>query len=266
MTSGNVSRLAFADPPVVSVSLTVFFEPVESLQASHLSSLRERWKDHYPNLAELPPLRPRNRGGNEAALVPLGAWPCPYVMFSSEDDQSSIAIQSDRFIRSWSFRADEEVVATYPGFEEIRKDLVEHFEQFKETLRAELGQEVAITGSECDYLNLLDNEMPPEQLMVGVTTKWATPVEPPVASAITYGGVRLHLCEADELEGCSVTLRLDVDSDGPMLGIESAFELSDDDGAADVDLGGLDRAHEKLIETFLEYTSNEMQERWGRQA
>jgi uncharacterized protein (TIGR04255 family) len=266
VNSENGSRLEFADPPVVSVSLTVFFEPVESLQASHLSSLRERWKDHYPNLAELPPLRPRNRGGNEAALVPLGAWPCPYVMFSSEDDQSSIAIQSDRFIRSWSFKADEKAVATYPGFEKIREDLVQHFEHFKETLRAELDQNVVITGSECDYLNLLDNEMPPEQLMVGVTTKWAAPVDTTASSGITYGGVRLHLCDTDELEGCSVTLRLDVDSDGPMLGIESAFELADDDAVADVDLGGLDRAHEKLIETFLEYTSNEMQKNWGRQA
>lgn len=266
MTADSVSRADFLQPPVVSVSLTVFFEPVESLQASHLSSLRERWKDHYPNLAELPPLRPRNRGGNEASLVPIGSWPCPYVMFSSEDDESSIAIQSDRFIRSWSFRADRAPSSAYPGFKEIRKDLVQHFEEFQRTLRAELSQELLITGSECDYLNLLDSEMPPEQLMVGVTTKWSATVDAPVSSAVTYGGVRLHLCDADELDGCSVTLRLDVDSDGPMLGIESAYELSDDGSDAAVELGGLDRAHEKLIYTFLEYTSDEMQNKWGRKA
>lgn len=265
MNSGTRPTLVFTDPPVVSVSLTVFFEPVESLQASHLSSLREQWKDHYPNLAELPPLRPRNRGGNEAALVPIGAWPCPYIMFSSEDDQSSIAIQSDRFIRFWSFSPAVTEPAIYPGFEEIRADLVEHFDQFRDTLRAELDQEIVLTGSECDYLNLL-KEMPAERLMVGITTKWATPVDTSTSTAITYGGVRLHLCDTDQLEGCAVTLRLDIDSDGPMLGIESALELTEAEAADDeLELGGLDRAHQKLIETFLEYTSDEMQKRWGRQ-
>jgi hypothetical protein len=265
VSSGTRPTPAFTDPPVVSVSLSVFFEPVESLQASHLSSLRERWKDHYPNLAELPPLRPRNRGGNEAALVPIGAWPCPYIMFSSEDDQSSIAIQSDRFIRFWSFRPDESRPVGYPGFDEIRADLVRHFDEFRDTIRLELDQEVVLTGSECDYLNLLDEEMPAEQLMVGVTTKWATPVDASTTTAVSYGGIRLHLCDTDELEGCSVTLRLDIDSDGPMLGIESGFELSDADDTPGVELGGLDRAHEKLIQTFLEYTSDDMQKRWGRQ-
>lgn len=265
MTSRAAAKLRFTDPPVVSVSLTVFFEPLERLQASHLSSLREQWKDHYPNLAELPPLRPRNRGGNEAALVPIGSWPCPYIMFSSEDDQSSIAIQSDRFIRSWSFRATETPVVTYPGFDTIREDLVRHFNQFKETVRTELDQKVTVTGSECDYLNLLDNEMTPEQLMVGVTTKWNLVASAPISSATTYGGVRLHLCAADALEGCSVTLQLDVDSDGPMLDIQSAFDISADDATADLDLGGLDLAHDKLIETFLEYTSVEMQSKWGRE-
>lgn len=266
MNMGNNSGLEFTDPPVVSVALTVYFEPLENLQASHLSSLREQWKDHYPHLAELPPLRPRNRGGNEAALVPLGSWPCPYVMFSSQDEQSFIAIQSDRFIRSWSFSANEDTVTVYPGFEQIREDLVQHFDEFKETVRAELDQEIVITGSECDYLNLLNDEMSFEQLMVGVTTKWSASIDTPVRSAVTYGGVRLHLCDSEELEGCSVTLRLDVDSDGPMLGIESALGLSESDAATELELGGLDRAHEKLIETFLDYTSNQMHDKWGRQA
>lgn len=264
MNSG--SRPAFTEPPVVSVSLTVFFEPVERLQASHLSSLRERWKNDYPNLAELPPLRARNRGGNEAALVPLGSWPCPYIMFSGQDDRSSIAIQNDRFIRSWSFRANEHAPEGYPGFEQIREDLVEHFDDFKKTLRDELNQEVVVTGSECDYLNVLETDMVFEQLLVGLTTKWSAPVAQPTTSAITYAGVRLHLCDDDGLDGCSVTLRLDVDSDGATLGIESEFEVPQDAETSVDELGGLDRAHEKLIETFLEYTNDDMHKRWGRQS
>lgn len=256
-------RLEFDRPPVVSVSLTVFFEPVNGLQASHLSSLRERWRDHYPNLAELPPLRPRNRGGDEATLVPIESWPCPYVMFSSDDDQSSIAIQGDRFIRSWSFNAEDAGDDLYPGYEVMRSDLAQHFDEFTKTIESELEQTVVITGSECDYLNLLDNDIPTESLMVGVMTKWSTDVEDPVSSALTYGGVRLHLCESPELEGCAVTLRLDVDRDAPTLGIDSAFELSENEGDV-VDLGGLDRAHEKLIDAFLDYTSDGMQVKWGK--
>jgi len=253
---------------VVSVSLTVYFEPIENLQASHLSSLREQWKGNYPNLAELPPLRPRNRGGNEAALFPIASWPCPYVMFSTEDDQESIAIQSDRFIRSWSFQADETESVTYPGFEQIRADLVEHFDEFKETVQAELDHDVVVTGSECDYINSLDDDLSPEQLMVGLTTKWSTAVNVSESPALTYGGVRLHLCNDPDLQGCSVTLRLDADrEDGPMLGITSSFDLAEnEDASIAIELGGLDRAHERLIETFLEYTSDEMHKKWGKQA
>lgn len=266
MAPVNVSSVAFTDPPVISVSLTVYFEPVEALQATHLSSLREAWRDDFPNVAELPPLRSRNRGGEEASLVPIGAWPCPYVMFTTAGDESSIAIQSDRFICSWAFPTGD-APSTYPGFQDIRARLVSHFTEFSETVRREVDRELTLTGSECDYLNLLDNNLSVEELMVGITTKWSTRVSHAVSAAVSYGGVRLHLCNDDDLLGCTVNIKLDVDNDddGPVLGISSFFDLPSEGEDADLPLGGLDRAHDRLIATFLEYTSDEMQQSWGRE-
>lgn len=185
-------------------------------------------------------------------------------MFSTDDDESSIAIQNDRFIRTWSF-ASGESQGSYPGFAHIRDDLASHFDEFVATLKSELDLDVVLTGSECDYTNVLD-DMPIAELMVGVTTRWSVKAEGATSASATYGGVRMHLCKDDDLEGCSVNLALDVDSDGAFLGIVSSFDLADQGEDAPVVLGGLDRAHDKLIATFVEYTSDEMHGRWGREA
>lgn len=260
----EVTRAAFEKPPVVSVSLTVYFEPIEALQVSHLSSLREAWRAEFPNVAELPPLRAWNRGGDEASLVPLGSWPCPYVMFTTPNDQGSIAIQNDRFICSWAFSSSD-APSSYPGFENIRARLESHFGEFMQTVSKELDRELVIVGSECDYLNALSS-MRAEELMVGVATKWRMHAEGPFSAAVSYGGVRLHLCDDAELDGCSVNISLDVDEDGPMLGISSSFQVPPKDDEEQTPLGGLDRAHDRLIQAFLEYTSGTMQEEWGRKA
>lgn len=252
------SIVEFERPPVQSVALTVYFEPIAGLQVSHFSSLREQWREKYPSTSELPPLRPRNRGGEETRLLPVGgSWPFPYLLFASENETSSIAIQGDRFERGWSFGdGDQE----YPGFEELSLELRTRLDEVRGVIEAETGETIKPVGSACIYLNKLP-EMTLLDTMVGFSTRWqlaATDIESPKT---TYAGVRLHLCNDDEMAGCAVTMSVDVDDDGTFLSIDSSYELQDDETD---ELGGLDTAHDMLIQKFIEYTSPEMQKQWRR--
>ncbi|TQK68274.1 uncharacterized protein (TIGR04255 family) [Nocardioides sp. SLBN-35] len=242
-----------------SVALTVYFEPISGLQVSHFSALRESWRNAYPSTSELPPLRPQNRGGEETRLLPVaGAWPFPYLLFSSKDETSSIALQNDRFSRGWVFNSDGD--DKYPGFDELSRDLRERLDEVRDVIKAETGETIKPVGSTCTYFNRLP-DMSLLETLVGFTSRWQVPVGEAESPKTTYAGARLHLCDDDDLDGCSVTMSVDVDDDGTYMSIESSYDLGDEQVD---DLGGLDRAHDMLIAKFIEYTSGTMHEQWGR--
>lgn len=255
----GAKSVRFDRPPVQAVELTVFFEEIDGLQVSHLSALREAWRREYPDSDELPPLRPHNRGGAEAAVQAIGrAWPFPYLMLSTPDGRGGVAIQNDRFTRSWAFTLEAD---KYPGFATLSADLESRLEIFAEHVRRETDQELTFTGASCMYNNRIDGYTA-EQMLVGIATRWSTKVEAESLRAM-YAGVRLHTCSDDALEGCYVNLALDVDGDGCFLIFESERDQRPDDD--NLRLAGLDIAHDQLIQKFVEFTSPAMQEEWGRQ-
>jgi hypothetical protein len=256
-------KVAFNTPPVRRVELTVYFKPIQGFQVSHLSSLREQWRVDYPNSAELPPVRPVNRGGEETKLLPIGsAWPLPYIVWSTEDEERAVGIQNDRFAISWGFSEKSE---QYPGFAALSAELERRLAELETVVKRETGVNLEILGSECGYLNELP-EMPVGELLVGVATKWVVDGSAAPAIPATYSGIRMHLCNDPALKNCVLDMALDLDDDGPFLSITSAFDLPEDAEGETLPLGGLRHAHDRLIETFLDFTSADMHEKWGRRA
>jgi uncharacterized protein (TIGR04255 family) len=248
----------FSDPPVRHVELTVYFKPIHALRVSHLSSLREAWKDDYPVVAELAPLRPRNRGGQEADVTPYReAWPFPYVMLSSKDDSRSVAFQNDRFVVTWAF---DETDASYPGFEKISAHLRDLLGQLRDVVSAETEQDLDLTRSECWYLNELP-DIPATELLVGVATRWHGSAGSSELPPSHYSGFRLHIDDEDH-PTCGAEISLDIDNDGASLIIASRFDVENDQAPDEV--AGLTIAHDLLIRQFLAFTSPEMQKAWGR--
>jgi len=255
------SEVAFDNPPVRRVELSVYFKQIQGFQVSHLSRLREQWRGDYPNSAELPPVRPVNRSGEETQLLPIGsAWPLPYIVWSTEDEERAVGIQNDRFVISWRFSEQSE---KYPGFAILSAELEQRLSELKSVVRNETGVELEILGSECGYLNELP-ETPANKLLVGVATKWTVDGADGPDIPATYSGIRMHLCNDPALRECVLDLALDLDDDGPFLSITSAFDLPDEPQGETLGLGGLRHAHDRLIETFLDFTSAEMHEEWGR--
>lgn len=250
--------MRFETPPVRTVVLTVYFNAIRGLQVSHLAPLRQRWREDYPNVAELPPLRPLRRGGDEADLIPVdGAWPFPYVMYTSRNDQQMIALQSDRFVRSWSFDSEGD---PYPGFDSLFADLREKFSEFRAVLSDELEQTASISGYECHYINEL-GDWDPHATLVGVATRWNGEVSNSTLPPSHYAGLRFHVDDAEHSELRS-EISLDLEEDeAPVLGVSvRLYEKAETDPES---LSGMTFAHRKALDLFLEFTSLEMQESWG---
>lgn len=250
--------MRFENPPVTAVDLTVYFEPVQGLQVSHFSALREAWRSEYPDTAELPPLRPQNRDGEETSVVRIDqAWPFPFLMFGSSDNSGTVSFQNDRLTRSWRFTEGSQ----YPGFVSLAADLESRLREFESVVKAETEQDVRLVGAECSYRNRLDDDLGGGAL-IGLLTGWqAPPFEPPLTAR--YSGLRLHMCDDEDLAGCALWISMDVDEDGVFLTLNS-----ETDGAAgdDARLGGLEKAHDQLIVRFLEFTSQDMHRQWGERS
>lgn len=258
------SSARFTEPPVRTVILTIFFRSVDALQVLHLSGLREQWRDRYPATAGLPPLRPHRRAGVSDGDDEEAIWPFPYLIFSTADERDAIGIQNDRFVRSWAF----EEGARYPGFDSLYEDLVARFREFRDVVRGEIDEEIVVTHSECYYTNEISSESIADTL-VGVASEWQGGAGGVTLPASHYSGLRLHIDDTG-VENCTLELMLDIERDGTTLNLSSRFAppLTKDgeiDGVPDDD-GGIPFAHEAVIQSFLRFTSDEMQESWGRKA
>lgn len=249
----------FASPPVRSVTLTVYFEALETLQPIHLSALREQWRNEYPATGNLAPLRPHPHAGTvaDADAYERPIWPFPYMLFSNADESEAVAIQNDRLIRSWSFSEDEK---PYPGYDELSRDLGRRLSDLRAVVNAEIGRELTFTAFECRYGNYLE-ETDIAKLVVGVVTGWKGDASEARIGAAHYAGLSLHLDDED-IAGLHVQVSLDVDEEDASLEILSRLvQKSDGDNS---DVTPLDIAHDAVIDAFVRFTSPEMQERWER--
>lgn len=248
----------FAQPPVKVVELTIFFDQLEGLQASHLSQLREKWRGEYPQVAELAPSAPpRNNVTRPTISGPgSGTWPCPEVQFSTADGDEGLAIQNDRVIRRWYFGFKE-----YPGFAALSDDLLSRLDQFEHVLKTELGvQGLTFTGGQCWYVNEIEN-MNDDELAVGLLTGWSGTVAN--TGVRRWSFLRLHKCDDVELDGCSLTATVDGNhEDSPVLILDS---LTDDVREGEGPRELIDRAHGQLLREFMELTSEVQHEKWGKE-
>ena len=249
-------ELRFASPPVRMTRLILFFQPSGHVQASHISALRETWRSDYPEVIERPP-QPDADGSPPFQLLDNSpAWPLPYTHYHSIDGERCIAFQEDRFEISWEFREGSQ----YPGFDSLLAELKQKFSVFTKTLEHEADIDLEVTGSECRYENLIEGIDGPE-LAVGLLTDWTGNPSSRLPGT-GYIGVRLHACAEEQTHHCSSLVAADCDTDEePVLSI--TVKRAPESGSG-VELGGIEDAHQELIEIFERYTSSKQHVQWGR--
>lgn len=251
----------FDSPPVKHVRLTLYFETVEDLRASHLSALRESWREQYPAVSEGPPSPGHELGeGTDSGLIGIDdSWTMPQITFSNPVTDRQIALQSDRFSIGWQFNTEQ--TERYPGFEALRQELVDRFSEFLAEVESAVGARPVLAGAESRYMNEIEGIAGPA-LILGVLTGWQD-CQAAEFGRSAYLGTRIHLEPSPERSNCTIVVGVDANGDDvPLLWIAVEHELSAE--GRDTPLGGMDLAHEELVGTFLRITSDEQQRRWGR--
>jgi hypothetical protein len=254
----DLDQVKFVKPPVRRVELTVFFTASGAVQASHVASLSQVWKDTYPKVTERPPTPPDDDPSDQVSVLnQTSHWPIPFTTYSSAVERRSVAFQQDRFQVRWDF--DEETGTPYPGFDSLLRTMRNEFEVFSGTLR-ENDLTLDVESSECRYVNHIAGVTAAE-LAVGVLTGWQGSAAPRVSDS-GYVGIRLHEFTAtgeDAKHDCSSLVAVDAKEDGsPSLSIIVTHNGGQNE------LGGIVHAHAALIETFLKHTSDEQHRMWGR--
>lgn len=249
--------LRLVKPPVRLVRLTVRFDATGLLQASHVASLRGRWRNDYPEVLERVPTPSPASPSLMQMSGDSSAWPIAHTTYLSKDSGQEISFQGDFLEIAWTFSEGED----YPGFDVLANELSHRFGEFQEALYDEAGIQLTFTGSECRYENLMSG-ISAAELSVGLLTDWAGS---PAAELPQNGyvGARIHACADEATHNCSSFIAADGDDDeDATLSIIVGRSVAEDEDEAK--LGGLHEAHAELISLFLKYTSETQRQKWGQ--
>lgn len=244
----GVEDIRFDRPPVREVALTVYFASVDALSATALVPLLTMWQADYPTIEETFPERPRRPDADGFRQLPA-RWPCPLVT-ASDGMGNSIAVQSDRITRRWAFREGR-----YPGYSQLATELEPRLGELSE-LCGTLGAHLVLEGASCEYRNEIEGMTSRKQIL-GILTGW-TGQAPPPKSPADFLGMHLHF----QVEECSVYAT--INGADHSEGLTMLLESETDSGSENEKLGGLERAHDALVTTFLQISSEEQQREWGR--
>jgi uncharacterized protein (TIGR04255 family) len=231
-----------------------------------LGTLRDRWRAQYPHVQEMPPLAAEIEatpaGG---AMLQLGFGPVPSsrYWFLNPAQSELVQLQNDRLIVNWRRTAAGDV---YPRYSTIRELLGARLADLRAFLAEDRLGSVETIQVELTYINSI-----PEI------------VDGPVGDVLVgLGWPRLHTLGAPEqLRAVAsfqvpdvgldpVRLHLSVEPGSDTAGNPTAFLTLSVRGApittSDEDLMSfLDAAHEYIVRSFTEVTTEPMHRKWERE-
>lgn len=152
---------SFENPPVIEVVLGVQFEQLRSMAVTDIGKLHDVYAKDYPQVQEQAPLEPIFENMNAAQAFPNRLFfsfesmqQLPRVWFVSENGQTLLQFQRDRFIHNWR-RDQPSPDQPYPRYEPIRDEFASRYGQFLEFLAANKKAPLEVNQVEVTYLNLI---------------------------------------------------------------------------------------------------------------
>ncbi|MEN0066167.1 MAG: TIGR04255 family protein [Myxococcota bacterium] len=244
-------KVDFDAPPLSEVVCGVLFKVLERFEISDYGLLWEEFAEEFPTTADQATLLRTDR---------LNENPGPRVWFLSEDETHLLQVQRDRFLFNWRKVRGE---GTYPRFDAVYAAFTRHrgtFERFVaetgspqlESLQLSYVNVVPMAGelSYGDYSAILKGLTWPSD---GVSFdpqgfNWLLEGRAPHGSdndkltVLAQSGLR----KEDDLP----VLRLELTVRGPAPGrdLDEWFK----------------GAHDSIVETFVDVTTEDAQQRWGR--
>jgi uncharacterized protein (TIGR04255 family) len=160
MTS-NIGEPFYSEPPLVEVSVSAQFEPIEEIHLGYLGLIWEIYKDRYPqveHIEELP--HSIEKFGVIQRDIPRfqfqQSMPFPRMRLTSVDNKNVIQIQKDRFVFNW--RRDKSSASEYPRFDSIKSKFLTELEGFILFLEKYNLPSLNFNQAELTYVNHIDAE------------------------------------------------------------------------------------------------------------
>lgn len=257
--------LSYRHPPLVEVVLGVTLRPLPNLDFAALADLRTRWRDEYPLVQEQPPLPP-DPVANDAGppvTVQVGAPPTR-LWFLSRDKQRLLQVQHDRLIMNW--RAGEGG-NPYPRYRSLRASFETRMEDFISFLNERdvaAGGAVRPLAVEVTYNNAIsaDGERTlPLERVLSTHRSVDSHLGEPTQESISY---TFDLSSSDGYRSLvHVTAGSDANQRDAPLTLRLSAHAAVNGGVKDV-LAALDLAHDRVVRTFEEITTDAMQSRWEK--
>lgn len=226
MLVSPTTDLQFSEPPVRSVVLTVYFEPIMDFGFLQSLKLSERWAADYSAIRQTEP-RPRPREMPQVSVFADLEWPFPRIVHTHDSLSRALSYQFDQFSLRWTF-GDHEQPNPYPGFESLLGELQEAFGYFAEVIDSESSTRLVVNGCGCEYVNSIE-DLSVESWIVGYLTGWAaTPGAPDsrTGAGRSHYGVREEVQSENSKEVCA--LEANARKDGTTLRIRATSQDSRD--------------------------------------
>ena len=252
----TTKRVKFENPPINELVFAVYYKPINELKAQYIGRFWDFIISKYPNCEQQPPISLRGF----APDVPDEIFPLPRFWFHSGQGTPLIQVQRDAFIFNW--RSDG--TKKYPHYEDLKKQFVVEFENYRRFLKEVLGQELkSVNRYELTYINVIpENEL------------WKDPADiaqlfPPLSSLTSIQGATRKLaglnCTSsyflqDNLSVDSVVRfgkRIDTQQTVAVLELK-AYGAKEGFSVNDV-LAWYDTAHDATDDMFLDFTDKSMQ-------
>jgi uncharacterized protein (TIGR04255 family) len=274
----DVELPSFTSPPVGEVVIGIQFEQLHGLDARHIGKVAEAFSGRLPSFAAHPLLDPQiERFDRLPAGIPFGFSMVeppvfPRLWFMRGDGSELVQIQRDRLMHNWRRMAPQ---AAYPRYPQLREQFIEDWQTLSRVVAEIDGSQLRTTQCEVMYLNLIDPQAP------GMGSC------PYPANIFSFLSESPLTCADAKFESTSYTRTSIVnsaDTSAPERGrfyIEMGTGLNADTGRRMFNLnltvrgaprdegleGALkfsDFAHEIIVRSFAELTTEDMHTKWGR--
>src|SRR5712692_9072521 len=276
MSATNGAIHSFKKPPVTEVVLGVSFRALPGLSVPYLGQLwRENFAEHFPSIEEQPPYTPPLERFDPGGLMPsisleFQAVTIPRLWFRTKEGDELLQVQRNWFACNWRKVAPG---AAYGRWAPRRAAFEKWFSIFSEFVRKNDLGEIAPVQCEVTYVNhIMSNstwqnlgqlarvvtlvnsikgDFLPESEQLRVNAQYVIPN----ANHEPIGRLHVDAQPAFRAEDRKPMFVLNLTARGKPEG--------DDLGGI---LAFLDRGRKWIVEAFVDITTREMQEGWGRYA
>jgi uncharacterized protein (TIGR04255 family) len=257
----------YAKPPIDEVAIGVQLAPINGWTEPYFGLFWSKVRDDYPKVQSQPRIEGPIENFNQAPS------PVPQIQFLppggrswyiSQDDESLIQIQNNRFVQNWRRRQGD-----YPHFEDLKDRFWRSYNVFRDLISVENLPTPVIQQLELSYINWIQDIPVDEYLKIGQAS-YVTVEDVDSVPETQDWGARYQVRSAGEPVArlyvqCQQAIRVGNPHPGAGTQLSLVYRAPFDQGMSDDQLEDhLEKGRSTIVRTFTEITTEPAQLIWER--